>query len=100
MDHQANQEESQRNERELYHLINSDGWAVVKDIINNKMSVLRDVTKIPTNVSDEQLVRETSGRIYALALVDELLSEIDARVDNFIASHEPAEDDDDIVLRQ
>lgn len=100
MARQQQPEESLLPERELYHLIKSDGWKVAKDIINDKIAVIKDVTNIPADLSNEQLARETSGRIYTVALIEEWFAEIQARVDNFIATTEQPDEETDHIVRQ
>lgn len=65
----------------------------------DKVKTLRDVTSIPSDLSNEELARETSGRIYTVALIDEWLSELQARSDNFVAAMEPEEEEVDHVVR-
>lgn len=99
MDHQQDQEVSPHNAH-LYHLLKGDGWAVAQDIMKEKMDILRDVGNIPNDLTNEQLARETSGRIYALALIEDWFAEIKTRAENYAASMEEAEEETDHVVRQ
>lgn len=68
---------------ELKHMTESEGWAIAKKMLVNKLAILDSVSSLPVDgkVSFEELGRQAVYRAHVVSVVTEWLNEIEGRID-------------------
>lgn len=76
-------EQAMHEGSELKHMTESEGWAIAKRMLVNKLAVLDSVSSLPIDgkLSFEELGRQAVYRAHVVSVVTEWLNEIEGRID-------------------
>lgn len=64
-------------------LLKSEGWGVVKEMLNERIMVLDSISTIPPDMPVEEIGRQAMYRAYAISLINDWLRSIEARAEQF-----------------
>lgn len=63
------------------HYIETEGWRTVRKMIDERLRVLDSVSTMPTDLSWEEIGKQTMMRAYVIDFVTALLEEIEGRAE-------------------
>lgn len=68
---------------ELKHMVDSEGWAIARRMLLNKLLILDSVSSLPldSGLSFEELGKQATYRAHVVSVITEWLSEIEGRLE-------------------
>ena len=73
--------EHMREGETLRNFVESEGWAIAKKLLLDRIHLLDSVSSIPSNLSFEEIGKQAMFRAHAISLVMDWIDSIEGRVE-------------------
>lgn len=84
----------------LRSLVESDGWKVAKDMLDERVNKIKYVSTIDTKQSIEDIGKEAFARIIAINMLQSWFNDIQGAIEMYYEQIKPEEPEEDDIIRE
>lgn len=84
----------------LRSLVESDGWKVAKEMLDERIDTIKYVSTIDTKQSMEDIGKEAYARSAAIDMIQSWFNEINGQIQMFYDQVTPVEEDEDDIIKE
>lgn len=84
----------------LRSLVESDGWKVAKEILDQRVDEIKFVTTIDTKMTVDEIGKEAFARAIAINTLQAWFNDIHGQINMFYEQTTPQEEEDDDIIKE